>query len=174
MLFTDFLKATIFLLLGTAATLIALTVISAQASGDVVTLIVAGGWCTIATAVGLWLGGRPAETLRQLLSDAPTIPALPEIQPRTILWNRLWPLALLVLVSGVTAWFLPQIAAVASGYTVLWALSWHKHTAAVAAVERRDRVSFLVRKGSPFRKIEIVKTIQGPPQESGLLEEPSL
>lgn len=160
MLFTDFLKATVYLVLGTAAALIAVAVIGARRMDDNLTLIVGGSWCIIAAAIGLWIGRatEPSARLERLLASAPTTSTLPEVRPRRLIWNRLWPLAALVVLCGALAWLYPQVAAVGAGYAVLWALAWRRQAAAVTAIEDRDGVRFYVEHTSPIKPMRVVRT----------------
>ena len=79
---------------------------------------------------------------------------MPEVEPASVLFNRLWPLAVLAVVSGAVGFFIPQVPAIATGYALLVALTWRKQSAAVAAIEDRDGVRFYFDRSSPF----------GPPQ----------
>ena len=47
--------------------------------------------------------------------------------------------------------FVPQVAAVAAGFAIIWALAWRRQDAAVAAIEERDGVRFYVDKTSPLQ-----------------------
>lgn len=161
MLFSDFLKAAVNLTMGTGAALVAIAVLAATRLEDTLTLVIAAGWWLVAAAAGIWLGRRPGATaaIERLLSRAVTIYALPEVRPWRVLINRLWPLALLVLVSGGLALVMPQPAVVSAGFTILWALSWRRQASAVTALEDRDGVRFYIERTSPFRAIKVVRTI---------------
>ena len=52
----------------------------------------------------------------------------------------------------------PQIASVAAGGTIIWALAWRRQERAVLAIEERDGVRFYVDKTSPFSPIRLVRT----------------
>jgi hypothetical protein len=51
----------------------------------------------------------------------------------------------------------PQAAAVAAGFAVIWALSWRRQHAAVTAIEERDGVSFYVDRTSPLQPIRLLR-----------------
>jgi hypothetical protein len=51
------------------------------------------------------------------------------------------------------------VPAVGTGYALGFALSWRNHAPAVIAVEERDGVRFYVVPTSPFKRIEIVRTV---------------
>ena len=72
MRYTDFLKATVFLMAGEATALAAVTVAVGGCRGDTTTLIFALAWWTLAAAIGIWLGRRLETTARigRLLAQA--------------------------------------------------------------------------------------------------------
>jgi hypothetical protein len=159
--YTDFLKATVFLAAGEATALAAVTVAVAAARGDTTLLIFSLAWWTIAAILGAWLGRRlqTTESIGALLADAPTTTTLPEIRPAAVLLNRLWLLALSAVLAAGLSWLIPQLASVVAGGSILIALSWRKQERAVTAIEERDGVRFYVVPTSPFKKIELVRTV---------------
>ena len=54
--------------------------------------------------------------------------------------------------AGVLGFFVPQVAAVAAGFAIIWALAWRRQESAVAAIEERDAVRFYVDKTSPLSR----------------------
>jgi hypothetical protein len=122
--------------------------------------IFAAAWWLIAAAVGLWLGRRASTSagIARLLASARRSTALPELEPGTILFNRLWGLAAYTLVAGALGFLLPQVPAVATGYALLVALMWRKQSGAVAAVEGRDGVRFYIERTSAFRPTRLFRT----------------
>ncbi len=160
MRFVDFLKTTVLLSAGAATALAAVTVIAAGARADTQLAEVAVGWWLIATATGLRMG-RHAQTnppIARLLSSAKASSSLPEHYPSAILLNRLWPLALFTLLAGALAFLAPQIPGIAAGFAIIWALSWRRQDAAVAAIEERDGACFYVQRTSPVRPMSLVRT----------------
>jgi hypothetical protein len=150
--FRDFLRLSV-LLFGAAATALAVVSVVGAARAETNTLVyVAGVWWCLATLAGLWLGRRLAATsgIAGLLADARQANALPDIEPGTVLFNRLWPLIVLALASAVIGFFFPQVPAIATGYCLLVALLWRKQSRAVEAIEGRDGVEFWLEKTSPF------------------------
>jgi hypothetical protein len=150
--FRDFLRLSV-LLFGAAATALAVVSVVGAARAETNTLVyVAGVWWCLATLAGLWLGRRLAATsgIAGLLADAHQANALPDIEPGTVLFNRLWPLIVLALASAVIGFFFPQVPAIATGYCLLVALLWRKQSRAVEAIEGRDGVEFWLEKTSPF------------------------
>jgi hypothetical protein len=150
--FRDFLRLSV-LLFGAAATALAVVSVVGAARAETNTLVyVAGVWWCLATLAGLWLGRRLAATsgIAGLLADAHQANALPDIEPGTVLFNRLWPLIVLALASAVIGFFFPQVPAIATGYCLLVALLWRKQSRAVEAIEGRDGVEFWLDKTSPF------------------------
>ena len=67
-----------------------------------------------------------------------------------MMFNRLWPLAVFTILSGVVGFFVPQVPVVATGFCLLVALLLRRESSAVAAIEGRDGVEFWFDKSSPF------------------------
>jgi hypothetical protein len=158
--FVDFLRTTVLLSAGAATALAGITVVAASATSDTVLAEVALGWWLIAIAVGLRMGRRAHTNppIARLLSGAKASTTLPEHHPSAILLNRLWPLVLFTLLSGGLAFLAPQIPGIAAGFAIIWALSWRRQDAAVAAIEERDGACFYVRRTSPVRPMTLVRT----------------
>jgi hypothetical protein len=158
--FTDFLKATVMTSAATATLLAAITVAAAGSRDDPLLVSFAIGWWLLAALLGALLGRR-AETsppIARLLASARSTKALPEVHPSRILLNRLWPLLLCTVGAGGLALVLPQIAAIATGFAVIWALSWRRQDAAVTAIEDRDGVRYYVERTSPLKPIRLLRT----------------
>jgi hypothetical protein len=158
--FGDFLKATVLLSGGAATALAAITVIgiSQQPSGTLI--MVSVGWWVVAALFGLALGRR-AETsppIARLLAGARSQTTLPELNPGRTLLNRLWPLLISTLGAGLLAVYQPQVASIAAGFAIIWALAWRRQEAAVAAIEERDGVRFYVDRTSPLSPIQLIRT----------------
>lgn len=160
MRFPDFLRTCV-LLFGAAATALAIvTIVGATAKDDRVLIYLALGWWALAALIGLWLGRRPEVTdgIGRMLSSARTQPALPELEPGAILFNRLWTLAVFMIVAGGVAFLIPQVPGVATGYVLVAALAWRKQSAAVEAIEGRDGVRFYVEQTSPLKPTRLIRT----------------
>jgi hypothetical protein len=154
--FRDLLRVSV-LLFGGAATALAIVSVIGAAEEETNTLVyVAAVWWCLATLAGLWLGRRPMTTpgIAGLLAGARATNTLPELEPGTVLFNRLWPLIVLAIASALIGFFIPQVPAIATGYCLLVGLLWRKQSLAVEAIEGRDGVEFWLDKSSPF----------GPPQ----------
>ena len=123
-------------------------------------IFLAVGWWALASAAGLWIGRRMAPTpgIARLLSGARATNTLPEIEPGTIMFNRLWPLVLLTIVSGALAFLVPQVPAIAAGYAIGIALTWRKQASGVQAIEDRDGARFYLDRTSPFGAPRLVRT----------------
>jgi hypothetical protein len=160
MRYTDFLKATVFLTAGEATALAAVTVAVAAGRGDTTLLIFSLAWWTVAAAAGAWLGRRleTTESIGTLLANARSSTTLPEIHPPRVMLQRLWLLAVSVLLAAGLSWLIPQLAAVVAGGSILIALAWRKQERAVTAIEDRDGARFYVVPTSPFKGIELVRT----------------
>jgi hypothetical protein len=158
--FVDFLKATVLLSAGAATLLAALTVISLARDLEPTAVYVAAGWWLVAALIGARLGRRAAANppIARLLAMARSQTSLPELRPGMTVVNRLWPLLLSTFAAGVIGFFLPQVAAVAAGFAIIWALAWRRQESAVAAIEERDGVRFYVEKTSPLSPIQLVRT----------------
>lgn len=157
--FTDFLKATVMTSAAAATLLAAITVAAAGSNDDPLLVPFAAGWWLLAAALGIALGRR-AETsppIARLLAGARSTKALPEVHPSRILLNRLWPLLLCTVAAAGLALLFPQVAAIAAGFTIVWALSWRRQDAAVTAIEERDGVRYYVERTSPLRPIQLVR-----------------
>jgi hypothetical protein len=152
MRFRDFLRVSVLLFGGAGTALAAVSVVGAARVDDNVLLGVAAGWWLVAVLVGLWLGRRMAATpgIARLLAGARSTTTLPELEPGAVLFNRLWPLAVVAVAAGAIGFFLPQVPAVATGYALLAALTWRRQSSAVAAIEDRDGVQFWFDRSSPF------------------------
>jgi hypothetical protein len=158
--FGDFLKATVLLSAGAATALAAIAVIGMSQEPDRVLVEVSAGWWAAAGVIGMVVGRRheTSPPIARLLAGARSQTSLPELQPGRTLLNRLWPLLISTLGAGVLAVFQPQVASIAAGFAIIWALAWRRQEAAVAAIEERDGVRFYVDRTSPFSPIQLVRT----------------
>ncbi|MBN1528740.1 MAG: hypothetical protein JW895_06735 [Thermoleophilaceae bacterium] len=159
MRFRDFLRTSVLLFGGAATALAAVSVAGAGRTDDSTLVFVALGWWTLAAASGLWMGRGPTTTpgIARLLAGARRATALPELEPGTILFSRLWPLAVLAIAAGALGFFFPPVPAVAVGYALLVALLWRKQSSAVEAIEQRDGVEFWIDRSPAFGPPELVR-----------------
>jgi hypothetical protein len=158
--FVDFLRATVMLSAGSATLLATLTVVQVASTGESGLMEIAVGWWLVAVLIGGWLGRRNAASppIARLLADARLQMSLPEMRPGLTLLNRLWPLLFSTLGAAILGVFLPQVAAVAAGFAIIWALAWRRQDAAVAAIEERDGFRFYIDKTPPLSPIRLVRT----------------
>jgi len=159
MRFTDFLKATV-MTSAAAATLLAAITVATRSGDDQLIVLFSAAWWLAAALIGATLGRR-AETsppIARLLAGARSTKALPEVHPTRILFNRLWPLLLCTVAAAGLAFVFPQIAAIAAGFAIIWALSWRRQDAAVTAIEERDGVRYYVERTSPLKPIQLLRT----------------
>ena len=158
--FTDFLRTTVLLCAGAATALAVVAIAGANSADDRAPLYVAVGWWGAAALIGLWLGRRAdvTEGIGRLLSSARATQTLPELQPGTIVFNRLWLLLFVTILAGAVAFLFPQVPAIAAGYCLLVALAWRRQSSAVEAIEQRDGVRFWVDPVSPFKPTKLVRT----------------
>ena len=139
-----------------------MTVAGAANRSESLLVPIIAAWWVLATLYGLWLG-RKHETsppIAKLLADARTASVLPEQRPGLILLNRLWPLLISTVAAGALAFLAPQVAGIACGFAIIWALAWRHQEKAVTAIEERDGVEFFVERTSPLQPIKLVR-IQG-------------
>ncbi len=160
MRFYDFLRTAVLLFGGSATALAVVGIAGATAQEDEVLIYVAVGWWTLAAVTGLWIGrrGSATEGIRRLMTGARASTALPELEPGTVLFNRLWALAVFTVVSGAIAFLIPQVPVAAAGYALIASLAWRKQAAAVEAIEGRDGVRFYVDRTSPFKPTQLIRT----------------
>ncbi len=160
MRFTDFLKATVLTSAATATALAAITVAAAGRTDDQLLVPFAAGWWLLAAVIGALMGRRAQTTppIARLLAAARSTPALPDVRPSRVLLNRLWPLLLCTVLAGGLALLFPQVPAIATGFAIIWALSWRRQDAAVTAIEGRDGVRYYVERTSPLQAIQLVRT----------------
>jgi hypothetical protein len=160
MRFVDFLRVAVLLFAGAATALGAVSILGAARDGNTVLILLALGWWLLAAFAGLWLGRRQVATpgIARLLANARATTTMPEVEPASVLFNRLWPLAVLALVAGAVGFFIPQVPAIATGYALLVALTWRRQAAAVAAIEDRDGVRFYFDRSSPFGSPRLLRT----------------
>jgi 4-amino-4-deoxy-L-arabinose transferase-like glycosyltransferase len=158
--FGDFLKRAVLLFGGAATALAVVAIASARSHDDVTLLYIAVAWWSVAALTGLWIGRRAATTrgIERLMADARTTPLLPELEPGTILFNRLWALAVFIVVAGGLAFLIPQVPAIGAGYALFLALAWRRQADAVTAIEERDGVRFYIDRTSPFKPTRLLRT----------------
>ena len=152
MRFRDFLRVSV-LIYGAAGTALAVVSIAGSAEADTNTLVyVAACWWCVAALAGLWIGRRPQTTegIATLLADARSTNSLPQLEPGAVIFNRLWPVAVVTVVAGAVGYFVPQVPMVATGFFLLVALLWRRQSSAIAAIEGRDGVEFWFDRTSPF------------------------
>jgi hypothetical protein len=160
MRFTDFLRTTVLISAAAATALASVTLAGANGNGDSLLVPFAAGWWLIAGLIGIWMGRRAITNppIAALLSSARTQMMLPELNPGRTVLNRLWPLLLSTVGAGAMAFVLPQVPAVATGFAIIWSLSWRRQASAVAAIEQRDGARFYVEQTSPLHRIRLVRT----------------
>jgi hypothetical protein len=160
MRFPDFVRTAVLLFAASATALAIVAIAGARAKDDTTLQYVALAWWAAAAAAGAWVGRRHTanRATAKLLADARTTPLLPELQPGTILFNRLWWLLLFTIAAGGVAFLVPQVPGVGAGYALGFALAWRNHGAAVTAVEDRDGVRFYVEHNSPFKPTQLLRT----------------
>jgi hypothetical protein len=160
MLFRDFLRVAV-MLFGGAGTALAVVAIAGATGEDTnLPIYIAVGWWVVAAVAGLWLGRRnvPTQQIGRLLAAARNTNQLPPVEPGAIIFNRLWPLAAITLISGGVAFLIPQVPAIAAGYAIAVALTWRKQARAVEAIEVRDGVRFYFDRSSAFGAPKLLRT----------------
>jgi len=152
MRFRDFLRISVLLFAASGTALAVISVVGASRSETNTLVYVAAVWWCVAVLAGLWLGRRPEAStgIAGLLMEARRTNTLPEQEPGAVLFNRLWPLAVITVLSGAVGFFVPQVPVVATGFCLFVALLLRRESSAVAAIEGRDGVEFWFDKNSPF------------------------
>lgn len=160
MRFTDFLRTAVLLSAASASALAVVAIAGAVSRDEPAVIYIGIGWWVVATLIGVWVGRHRTTTagIARLMAGARASQALPELEPGTVLFNRLWPLATATVVAGAFAFLFPQVPAIATGYGLLWAMAWRRQEPAVAAVEFRDGVRFYVDRTSPFKPTQLIRT----------------
>jgi len=150
--FRDFLRVSVLLFAASGTALAVISVVGAAGSDTNTLVYVAAVWWCLAILAGLWLGRRPQASagIAGLLAEARRTNTLPEQEPGAVMFNRLWPLAVITVLSGVVGFFVPQVPVVATGFCLLVALLLRRQSSAVAAIESRDGIEFWFDKSSPF------------------------
>jgi len=159
MRFRDFLRVAVLLFGGAATALAAVSIAAIAREDDRLLLYVALGWWLAAALAGLWLGRRLTATpgIARLLASAHKASALPELEPGTIVFNRLWPLGVISIGAAGVGVLIPQVPAAATGYALLIALVWRNQSRAVEAIEQRDGVEFWFERTSPFGAPQLLR-----------------
>ena len=159
MRFVDLLRVTVLLSGGVATVLALACVIGASAAGDEAAITVAAGWWIVASAIGGRLGRHEAvaRPIGRALADSTAATMMPEVRPAATVVNRLWPVLVVLVVGLALAVFEPQVAGLAAGFGMLWALLWRRQERAVQAIEERDGVTFFVERTSPVRAIRLTR-----------------
>lgn len=152
MRFRDFLRVSVLLFAASGTALAVISVVGAAGSETNTLVYVAAVWWCLAILAGLWLGRRPEAStgIAGLLAEARRGNTLPEQEPGAIMFNRLWPLAVITVLSGAVGFFVPQVPVVATGFCLFVGLLLRRQSSAVAAIEGRDGVEFWFDKSSPF------------------------
>jgi hypothetical protein len=152
MRYRDFLRVSV-LIYAAAATALAIVSIVGATRADTNTLVyVAAIWWCVAMLAGLWLGRRPETTegISNVLTAARVTNSLPQLEPASVMFNRLWPVAAATVLAGIVGFFLPQVPVVATGFFLLVALLWRRQSSAVQAIEGRDGAEFWFDRSAPF------------------------
>jgi hypothetical protein len=159
MRFTDFLKTSVLLFAASGTVLAVVAIAGATSKGATSLIYFSLAWWGAATIAGIFLGRRMRVTdgIAKLLADARATPMLPEVEPSRVIFNRLWLLAALTIVSGGVAWLVPQVPAVATGYAIIGGLGWRRQSAAVLAIEQRDGVQFYVEPTPPLSPTKLIR-----------------
>lgn len=160
MTFRRLLHASVFLS-GASATLLGLIVVlHAQVHSDPSPAVISALWWIVASIMGVRTGRQNATNpqIARVLAEARAAEQLPEPRPVLTLVNRLWPMFALTMISLVAAIWLPQVAGVATGFLLIWALGWRKQAHAVQAIEERDGVEFLVDRTGPVSPLKLLRT----------------
>jgi len=158
MKFRELLRLTALCSSVSTTVLVLITVVVATLNGSQLTLYIASGWWLIAGLLGLLLGRRKSTftQLEDLLSEAKRSTAVPLPEPLRVFFNRLWPLLTVSITASIVGVFIPSVAALATGLTVVLSLTWLRQYTVVRSVEERDGLIFYVDRTSPISPIKLV------------------
>lgn len=159
MRYTDFLRTTVLLSIGSATALCIVTVGTARGQDGSTLIIFALVWWTVAAIAGLVMGRaeQPLETIAQAISRSRAEPIFPRLEPTAIMVGRQWPLIAFAVAAGALSAVVPSAAPAGAGAAILGAVAMRKQPAAVAAIEERDGVRFYVVRTPPFSPIKLVR-----------------
>jgi hypothetical protein len=159
MRFRELLRASVLLFAGAASSLAVVSIYGTTQEEDNTLLYVALGWWLVAAVAGLWVGRRLRATpgIARLLADARSTTTLPELEPGSVMFNRLWPLGVFAIGAAAIGLVLPSVPAVATGYALLVSLSWRRQASAVEAIEHRDGIEYWLDRSSPFSPPRLVR-----------------
>src|ERR671938_1412459 len=131
MRYPDFLRTAVLLFAASATALAIVAIAGARAKDDTTLQYVALAWWATAAVAGAYVGRRSTanRATAKLLAGARTTPLLPELQPGTILFNRLWWLMLFTVAAGGVAFLVQQVPAVGARYAIAVAPAWGNHPA---------------------------------------------
>lgn len=158
MRFGDLLKATVLLSAGAATLLAAITVIGITRDSASGLVFFSAAWWIIAGGLGIALGSPAEAAILRLLAGARAQTSLPDMNASRTMLNRLWPLLISTAGAAALGILVPQVAAIAAGFAIVWALAWRRQEQAVAAVEERDAVRFYVDRTSPLQPMRLIRT----------------
>jgi hypothetical protein len=156
--FGDLLKATVLLSAGAATLLAAITVIGITRDSASGLVFFSAAWWIIAGGLGIALGSPAEAAILRLLAGARAQTSLPDMNASRTMLNRLWPLLISTAGAAALGILVPQVAAIAAGFAIVWALAWRRQEQAVAAVEERDAVRFYVDRTSPLQPMRLIRT----------------
>ena len=136
-----------------------LTILVADSREEDILALAAAGWWLVALVIGGVAGRRStvSPAVQRALREARVATSLPEMRAGRTLVNRLWPLLLVTFAAAGVSFVWPQVAGLAAGFAMLWALLWRRQESAVSAIEERDGVTFYVAPTSPFAAIRLVR-----------------
>src|ERR1700742_803162 len=159
MRFREFLRATVLVSAASATLLAVLTVVGSHGDDDTKVATIGIAWWAVAAIFGIWSGRRHTVSgqIGSLLANARSTNSLPELNPARTFLNRLWPLLICTIGAGAASLDWPQVAAVAAGFAIIWALAWRHQASAVTAIEGRDGASFYIDKTGPFQPMKLVR-----------------
>jgi hypothetical protein len=156
--FGDLLKATVLLSAGAATLLAAITVIGITRDSASGLVFFSAAWWIVAGGLGIALGSPAEAAILRLLAGARAQTSLPDMNASRTMLNRLWPLLISTAGAAALGILVPQVAAIAAGFAIVWALAWRRQEQAVAAVEERDAVRFYVDRTSPLQPMRLIRT----------------
>lgn len=116
------------------------------------------GWWFVCLAFGGIKGKStaPNKIVEKLISQAKQTQALPNYPPELLMISRLSPAVTITVITIIIGWTVsPLIPACVAGPVLAHTLLWRYQSAAVAAIQARDKTIFFIRDKTVFGSLKL-------------------